>query len=826
MEAVCGRGDAPCEVAALAAALHALHLYCAALAAALIICCAPKPPAWYGRVSWRGQNARGVASLALLAVWALGAAAAVLRASVRVSLAAALLAPAGGLAAAALHVALWSRRAAAPLLYLALYHLLAAAAAAARIYQHLHAGLDVQAIDLHIQALSFIFASIVAIVDCICFYDEVTKSFYKNCKPSAAPTQSVHNVAYEHCDAHFYSKITFFWLNPLLYRGYETPLESEDLGELPEKERSYKHYHKFNKIYKDQVLSKDELKEKQSLFRCYIRMVWPNFYLAGILKLFSDVMGLVPPLGLAVIIDYIAAPPAPPPAEPVTVSEFLNNGYVMLLILTLALIAQALLSQNSTHLVTVEGTRLKTALQGMIYDKCMRLAPWAASMNDVDEESPLLSATQSAQAQLGLLTNLVSQDTYNIMSCVWICHYTWAIPLKVSAILYLLYTKLGVSAIIGTVASIVLITPLQFYIGKKISDNSKEIAKCSDHRISKMTEILQGINVIKLYVWEDLFNEKILNLRELELKHLNKDTIHWNLLTFTTQASTILVTFITFTAYVFMHTAEGLTAVNVFAGLALFNQLTVPLLILPVTVLMIIQAMVSSKRIKEFLDLPESNNVQEDEDSDDAGNQKQKTNVFNEAFIDHKPEDEDSFTETDKIDNQAVNNLDNDNDSDDEIPSPTIDDTQPLVKFQNALFSWGIRNDNSQIEVDDLDIPPGKLIMVVGATGSGKSSLLSAILGEMYLERGSVTWNGARSTWYAGQPPWLLEGSVRHNIVLGGSWCRRRYARVLRAAGLRPDLQLLPGMYLLQGRATGLRPDLQLLPGMYGQVQRNLTLLS
>lgn len=92
-------------------------------------------------------------------------------------------------------------------------------------------------------------------------------------------------------------------------------------------------------------------------------MVWPNFYLAGILKLFSDVMGLVPPLGLAVIIDYIAAPPAPPPAEPVTVSEFLNNGYVMLLILTLALIAQALLSQNSTHLVTVEGTRLKTALQ-------------------------------------------------------------------------------------------------------------------------------------------------------------------------------------------------------------------------------------------------------------------------------------------------------------------------------------------------------------------------------------------------------------------------------------------------------------------------------
>lgn len=97
-------------------------------------------------------------------------------------------------------------------------------------------------------------------------------------------------------------------------------------------------------------------------------------------------------------------------------------------------------------------------------------------------------------------------------------------------ILYLLYNKLGISALIGTAVSVSLIIPLQFYIGKKLSDNSKEIAKCTDHRVSKMTEILQGINVIKLYVWEDLFNEKILNLREVELKFLNKDSIYWSIL--------------------------------------------------------------------------------------------------------------------------------------------------------------------------------------------------------------------------------------------------------------------------------------------------------
>lgn len=93
-----------------------------------------------------------------------------------------------------------------------------------------------------------------------------------------------------------------------------------------------------------------------------------------------------------------------------------------------------------------------------------------------------------------------------------------------------MYNKLGASAIVGCAVSIVFITPLQFYIGKKISDNSKAISKTSDRRISKMTEILHGMTVIKLYVWEDLFREKILYLREVELKLLNKDSIYWGIL--------------------------------------------------------------------------------------------------------------------------------------------------------------------------------------------------------------------------------------------------------------------------------------------------------
>ncbi|KAM3963463.1 LOW QUALITY PROTEIN: sulfonylurea receptor [Aphomia sociella] len=784
MDAVCARGDSWCEMRALAASLHSLHLYCATISTALICCCAPVHPHWHSK-RWRGQNARGVASLLLGITWCCGAAAAFLRPAETVYLVSAVMAPLAWLAASAFHMALWSRRSGAPILYLAIYWLLTATSTAAILWKHIETEATLNHIELYIQAVSTVLALFISGVDCICFYDEVAK---RRRREQQKPTTEDEHTTYKHNDTYFYSKIAFFWLNPLLYKGYLSPLEQDDLGELPENEKSQIYYEKFKRIYSDLKNTKID-KRTSNIWQCYIRTVWPNFYFAGILKLIGDFISVVPALGLAVIINYIEDPRDELDIKSqVTIEEFFSNGYVMLIIITIALVSQAFLSQNSTHLATVEGTRLKTGLQSMLYDKCMRLAPWSSPNTEEDEESPLLHvANEATTTPSGLLTNLISQDTYNIMSCVWICHYLWAIPLKVTVILYLLYTKLGISAIVGAATSVIFITPLQFYIGKKLSDNSKDISKWTDHRISKMTEILQGINVIKLYVWEDLFNEKILNLREVELKLLNKDSICWSFLTFTTHVSTILVTVITFSIYYLMEDDKTLTANNVFAGLALFNQLTVPLLILPVTVLMVIQAMVSTRRIKDFLDLPEANNVME---CDNTQIVTKPTDILNNAFI-NSPHD---TLPTDNTGNKYELG-DDDQFSDDEKIS---NDYKYVIKFRNAVYSWGMKND-ILLEIDDLDIPSGKLIMVVGSTGSGKTSLLSAILGEMYLERGEVNYNGRCSTWYSGQPPWLLEGSVRDNIVMDGAWCQRRYARVLRATGLRPDLQLLP-----EGDATRL----------------------
>lgn len=80
---------------------------------------------------------------------------------------------------------------------------------------------------------------------------QVTKRSHGRQKPSS----DTENVAYKHNNTHFYSKISFFWLNLLLYRGYEAPLENDDLGELPEQEQSRRYYHKFKRIYEEEEAS-------------------------------------------------------------------------------------------------------------------------------------------------------------------------------------------------------------------------------------------------------------------------------------------------------------------------------------------------------------------------------------------------------------------------------------------------------------------------------------------------------------------------------------------------------------------------------------------
>ncbi|XP_069691069.1 ATP-binding cassette sub-family C member Sur isoform X2 [Periplaneta americana] len=669
------------------------------------------------------------------------------------------------------------------------------------------------------------------------------------CSTDSPETQE----SYKYATVNLYSKATFFWLTPLLRVGYTNPLELEDLGKLPEEEKTERQFKKFESVYNSERKRVAEGRSnKVSLWRCYFRSCWKMFALGGLFKLMGDCVGFVGPLGIAIVISHVSASTTDEEMDFPTMFEFLHNGYIMGTIIFVAALAQGTFSQSSTHLVNVEGIHLKVALQAMVYDKALRLCVWNIDDHREDLTSrheeeginkghnlpslrtPVQNGCAPGQnktvlsTDMGTITNLMSEDAYNVMSFFWIGHYVWAIPLKIGLLMYLLFQKLGTSAIIGAAFCILTMTPLQFLIGKKMSTNSKAITNASDERLSRMNEVLQGIRLLKLYGWEFLYGQRILQTRAKELKLLDKDSLYWALMTFLTHASSVLVTLVTFGVY-FLLEEKPLTPENVFSGLALFNQLTVPLFIFPITVPIIINAMVSTRRLENFLELPEtcsaflaSSDIDEQPETEELDKTivavlenysegivvnnsdieiigKPRTERADSVFglgdiMEQDAEDASLYEVEEEVEEEEEEEEEEEVDCSGSL-EPSID---VAITMLEGSFSWRADTAKPTLNTCNIIIPSGKLTLIVGRVGSGKTSLLSAFLGEMHKLHGTVTWASGSSVGYATQKPWLLNATLRENILFGQPFRPRRYKRVIAACSLEPDIDILPGKDLTE----------------------------
>lgn len=121
----------------------------------------------------------------------------------------------------------------------------------------------------------------------------------------------------------------------------------------------------------------------------------------------------------------------------------------------------------------------------MIYEKSLRLNNYAK--NSSPNKGGCKKRNIEDEHDTGSIANLMSEDALNIMSFFWIGHYVWAIPLKIAMLMYLLYLKLGVSAVIGASLTIITLTPLQLYIGKNMSRNA---SMCSVGRLFFLKKVL------------------------------------------------------------------------------------------------------------------------------------------------------------------------------------------------------------------------------------------------------------------------------------------------------------------------------------------------
>ncbi|XP_049801233.1 probable multidrug resistance-associated protein lethal(2)03659 isoform X2 [Schistocerca nitens] len=323
-------------------------------------------------------------------------------------------------------------------------------------------------------------------------------------------------------------------------------------------------------------------------------------------------------------------------------------------------------------------------------------------------------------------------------------HYLWLGPIETAIITYFIWTKLGVAAFGGTIC-VLLFIPLQGYLGKLSSRFRYKTAICTDERVRTMNEIISGIQVIKMYAWENSFTRLIAATRKKEMnairimQYIRAVTLSMGM--FVTRLSTF------FSIIIFVMLGENVTPDKVFVVSAYYIIMKQAMSdSFPRAITALAEGLISGKRIENFLNNGEIKPV-------NLGN------IHKRSVVHSKTEKGYAEKET------------------------------PCIKLIDVTAKWESSAEDTLKNVT-LKVVPGKLFAIIGPVGSGKSSLLQTILGELPATSGTLAISGKVS--YASQEPWLFAATIRQNILFGEPYDRERYWQVIKACALEVDFDSFP----------------------------------
>ncbi|XP_028651533.1 canalicular multispecific organic anion transporter 1 [Erpetoichthys calabaricus] len=550
--------------------------------------------------------------------------------------------------------------------------------------------------------------------------------------------------------ASYLSRITFNWFNSMVIKGYRRPLQMDDLWDLNDYDKTQEVSSKFEKIMNHQLRKAREKHSRQK----------KN-------KLQSD--GSLTN-GRTVSQNVLVMEDKGEKKKDTNKLGYTNGWMVSTLLKTFIrmLIESAVLKLLHDLLVFISPQLLKlmvsftedksvfewkgymyaillfvvALIQSMLlqqyFQRCFLLGMKVrtAIMAAVYNKALVVSSATRKESTVGEIVNLMSADAQRFMDVANFIHMIWSCPLQIIVSIVFLWEELGPSVMAG-VGCMILLVPINGFLATKSKVFQLKNMNYKDKRMKLMNEILNGIKILKFYAWESSFEEQVLNIREKELKVMLKFAYFGSFSAFIFSCAPVLVSLASFAVFVFVDEEGVLTAEKAFTSISLFNILRFPMAMLPMLISSMVQADVSRKRLEKFLGGEELDTSAVHHDSS-----------FNTA-----------------------------------------------VSFSNATFTWE-KNEEPTLKNVTLDIKPGKLVAVVGAVGSGKSSLVSAMLGEMENVKGYVNTKG--SVAYVPQQAWIQNATLRDNILFGSDLKMSRYQTVLEACALLPDMPLLPGRDLTE----------------------------
>ncbi|VIO86165.1 multidrug resistance related protein 1, putative [Brugia malayi] len=515
----------------------------------------------------------------------------------------------------------------------------------------------------------------------------------------------------------YLNKITFNWFHSLAARGFRRPLEVNDLWRLRLHEESENLMKKFkrywlpavNAYYKKKRAAEQSISLKKLSPKTQPSLLWAlaktyrwTILSGAAMKFVFDVLNFVSPQLLSALISYIEDMKRP-----------LWMGIAISFAMFAVALVQSMILHQYFHKMFMLGINVRSVLTNSVYVKAL-----------------MLSNSARKNRTVGEIVNLMSVDVQRFQDIASFIMLFWSAPFQILLAIYFLWRLLGIAVVAGLTVLFATI-PLTSYISLRMKNCQGRQMKLRDERLKFMSEILNGIRIIKFYAWEKSMQKLVLEIREKEIAVLREIALYNAAISLTWSCAPFLVAVVTFGLYVKIDPQHNqLTPQVTFVGLSLFNLIRFPMTIFPLIFSQGTQCSVSNTRLKSFL-------------------------------------------------------------SDDEMQLSVVDRISSgdyALSIQSGNFSW----DNNKVTLNNINlkIKKGELVAIVGKVGSGKSSLLSAVLGEMDKLNGNVDVVGSIA--YAPQQPWIQNLSLMDNILFGTPFDPQRYETVLDACALKPDLATLP----------------------------------
>ena len=581
----------------------------------------------------------------------------------------------------------------------------------------------------------------------------VLLDFEGDLEPSQEPLASLLSIA------------TFSWVDVIVWRGYRKTFELADVWNLAPKDRAARVLADFRQLERTSRLA----------WRLFKYFKWDLLVQAS-WATFGGLLTFVPTLLLKAILEYVENPQSIPASA----------GWLYVILLALSGIVAAVADGQALWIGRKICIRLRAIIIGEVYQKTLKRRAAASSDKVLGQEAekslgsktglkaritslwrgkkaqppppPKDESKADSQTNAGTIINLMAVDAQKISEICAYLHFLFpATPVQVIIAFILLYQVMGYSSIVG-IAIMLLLMPVNVVISNQFSAVQKKIMAATDGRIHSTNEVLSNIRIIKYFAWEQRFQHIVNDKRAIELRATRNKFILWTAASVVWYGVPLMVTALSFLVYTVVEKKDLIPSVA-FTALSLFSLLRYPLDRIADMMARVQASKVSVDRVDEFLNEDET-----------------------EKFVQLSKE-------------------------------PRYENGQMIIGFDKATFTWGGKNipDDKQAQMFrminlDIRFQIGRLNIVAGSTGSGKTSLLMALLGEMTLLSGSVYLPGGysreklrpnpetgltESVAYCAQQAWLVNADIKHNIIFASPWDEKRYESVIEACALRRDLDVL-----------------------------------